>query len=101
MKIKAGQKYLLYCKKKVIGDESFIGVENSELAKHIKVGDHVIIDHGKAFLKVTGFKDEDEFLAEQAEKGDLPQNSRVAKIISHRGTMTTIGDSKKTKYEQR
>ena len=39
-------------------------VENSDLAKKLKVGDHIIIDNGKAFLKVTGFKDEDEFLAE-------------------------------------
>ena len=47
-----------------MGNDSFIGVENSELAKKVKVGDHIICDHGKAFLKVTGFKDEDEFLAE-------------------------------------
>ena len=66
MKIKAKQKILLYCKKKVEGNETFVGVENTELAKKIKVGDHVIIDHGKAFLKVTGLKNEDEFLAEQA-----------------------------------
>ena len=100
-KIKAGQKYLLYCKKKVIGNDKFIGVENSDLAKKVKVGDHIIIDHGKAFLKVTGFKEEDEFLAEQAERTDMPADSRIPKIISHRGTLTTIGDNKKSKYEKR
>lgn len=64
IKVKAGQKFLLYCKKKVVGNDNFIGVENTDLAKKVKVGDHIICDHGKAFLKVTGFKDEDEFLAE-------------------------------------
>lgn len=64
IKVKAGQKFLLYCKKKVMGNDTFIGVENSDLAKKVKVGDHIICDHGKCFLKVTGFKDEDEFLEE-------------------------------------
>ena len=50
---------------------------------------------------MTGFKEEDEFLAEQAQRTDLPKESRIPKIISHRGTLTTIGDNKKSKYEQR
>ena len=101
IKVKAGQKFLLYCKKKVIGNDNFICVENTDLAKKVKVGDHIICDHGKAFLKVTGFKDEDEFLAEQAQRTDVPEDSRIQKIISHRGTLTTIGDNKKSKYESR
>ena len=64
VKLKAGQKFLLYCKKSVKGNNEFMCVENSDLAKKLKVGDHIIIDNGKAFLKVTGFRDEDEFLAE-------------------------------------
>ena len=101
IKVKAGQKFLIYCKKKVIGNNDFIGVENTDLAKKLKVGDHIICDHGKAFLKVTGFKDEDEFLAEQANRTDAPADGRLTKIISHRGTLTTIGDNKKSKYEKR
>ena len=92
---------MLYCKKKVVGNENFIGIENSDFAKKLKKGDHIIIDHGKAFLKVTGFKDEDDFLVEQAQRTDMPADSRIPKIISHRGTLTTIGDNKKSKYEKR
>ena len=72
----------------MIGSDNFIGVENSDLAKKVKVGDHIICDHGKAFLKVTGFVDEDEFLAEQAKRTDGPDDSRMFKILSHRGTLT-------------
>lgn len=89
IKIKAGQSFLLYCKRKVTGNNSFIGVENTELAKKLKVGDHIICDNGKAYLKITGFKDEDEFLAEQAAKEDTPKDSRITKIISHRSTLST------------
>lgn len=64
IKVKKGQEILLYCKRKVMGDDDFIGVENTELAKKLKIGDHIICDNGKAYLKVTGFKDEDEFLAQ-------------------------------------
>ena len=38
IKVKAGQTFLLYCKKKVMGNDSFIGVENTELAKKVKEG---------------------------------------------------------------
>jgi pyruvate kinase len=63
IKIPAGQQYLFYCKKKFVGNECCMGIECSDLAKHLKVGDHIIVDHGKAIFRVTGFKDEDEFIA--------------------------------------
>ena len=69
IKLKAGKKFLLYCKKGVKGNDEFMCIENSDLAKKLKIGDHIIIDNGKAFLKVTGFKDEDEFLEEVKVKG--------------------------------
>ena len=62
--LKAGQKFLLYCKKSVPGNRNFMCVENSDLAKKLKIGDHIIVANGKGFLKVTGFKDEEEFLEE-------------------------------------
>ena len=64
VKLREGQEFYLYCKKKVEGNKDFICVENSDLAKNVKVGDHIIVGNGNAYLKVTGFKDEDEFLAE-------------------------------------
>ena len=46
------------------GNKNFMSVENSDLAKKLKIGDHIIVANGKGFLKVTGFKDEEEFLEE-------------------------------------
>ena len=55
-----------------------MSVENSDLAKKVKIGDHIIVSNGKGFLKVTGFKDEEEFLEEQ--KQNSKPDSRIAKI---------------------
>ena len=55
-----------------------MSVENSDLAKKVKIGDHIIVSNGKGFLKVTGFKDEEEFLEEQ--KQNAKPDSRIAKI---------------------
>ena len=63
VKIKAGESYLFYCKKKFVGNEQCMGIECSDLAKHLKVGDHIIVDHGKAIFQVTGFRDEEELIA--------------------------------------
>ena len=81
IKLKGGQQYRIYCKKKVIGNEDFIGCESSELHKKLKVGDHIIADHGKAYLKVVSFEDEDEFLAGQLAKSDGNLKGRMPQII--------------------
>jgi len=36
----------------------------------LKIGDHIVINYGKAYLKVVGFETEDEFLEEQAKKDE-------------------------------
>ena len=107
IRLKAGQSFLLYCKRKVMGNENFIGVENTDLLKKLKIGDHIICDNGKAYLKVTGFKDEDEFLREQQQSSreDQPKDNSIKKILARRGTLSTTiagekhkGHEKRTKY---
>jgi pyruvate kinase len=68
--LKAGQTFRFYCKKGVDGNEDFIGVDFTNLAKKLKIGDHIVINYGKAYLKVVGFETEDEFLEEQAKKDE-------------------------------
>jgi len=89
--VKGGQEILLYCKRRVVGNDDFIGVDFPDLAKKLKVGDHIVVNSGQCYLKVIDFVDEDEFLAEQASKEESMTTlggTRIPKIIQQRGSLS-------------
>lgn len=69
MKLKAGQEFKFCCKKKILGDETFVCVDFNDLNTKIKVGDHIIVDFGAVCMRVVGFEDESEFLQSKQFEG--------------------------------
>lgn len=68
--LKAGQEFRICCKKKILGDDSFVCVDFQELENKLKVGDHVIVDFGSVCMRVVGFEDEADYLmSKQLENG--------------------------------
>lgn len=67
--LKAGQEFRICCKKKLLGDETFVCVDFQELENKLKIGDHVIVDFGSACMKVIGFEEENEFLMSKQLEG--------------------------------
>lgn len=63
MSLKAGQEYRILCKRKIAGDESFATVDFKNLANKLKIDDHIIVDFGAVCMRVIGFEDQDDFLA--------------------------------------
>ena len=78
VQLKAGQEFRFVCKRKYLGDETFIGlfcntsVDFPDLESKLKIGDHIILDFGAVCLKVIGFEDEHQFLvSKQLDDGGL------------------------------
>lgn len=67
--MKAGQEFKICCKKKILGDESFVCVDFQELENKLKVGDHVIVDFGAVCMSVVGFENEADFLVSKQLEG--------------------------------
>jgi hypothetical protein len=75
----------------VEGNEDFIGCDFSKLAQKLKIGDHIVNNYGKAFLKVIGFQGEDEFLEQMENKHGEKELGRHVRSLRQRGAVSTMG----------
>ena len=67
--MQAGQEFRICCKKKILGDESFVCVDFVDLNQKIEIGHHIIIDFGAVCMRVIGFEDEGDFLTSKQLEG--------------------------------
>ena len=71
----------MLCRKNIEGNKDFLGVDYTDLYKKLKIGDHIVVNYGKAYLKVIDFEEEDEFLKNYEDKhNDKDMGVGLAKL---------------------
>jgi pyruvate kinase len=60
--LKKDSEFRLLCKKNIEGNKDFMCVDYTNLYKKLKIGDHIVVNYGKAYLKVIDFEEEDQFI---------------------------------------